>query len=154
MNNCTRIAGVPKEETMINNNAPSFLGVQGGSETILVVEDEEFVLNIAVKTLTKFGYTVLTASDGAEGLDEFEKHTDNIDLVILDLTMPKLSGEQVLERIIRSKPNAKVVICSGRNEQACSSFSCAKGYLTKPYQIADLARTVRQTLDGRLQAPA
>jgi len=138
---------------MTNNHALSFLGVQGGSETILVVEDEEFVRNIAVKTLAKFGYTVLTASDGAEGLDKFQKHMNDIDLVILDLTMPKLSGEQVLESIIRIKPDAKVVICSGSNEQVCGTFSYAKGFLMKPYQIADLARTVRQTLDDSPQAP-
>lgn len=123
------------------------LGIPGGSETILVVEDEEFVRNITVKTLEKFGYRVLTATDGADGINTFTSNNGNIDLVLLDLTMPKLSGELVLEDIIRTDPTAKVIICSGHHEHRPDIFKHARGFLAKPYQIADLATTVREVLD-------
>ena len=127
---------------------PTFLGISGGNETILVVEDEETVRNIAVKTLKKFGYNVLSATDGAEGIDIFSRERDNIDLILLDLTMPRISGEMVLDNIIQQDPRAKVIICSGMNDQSNDACASARGYISKPYQLADLASKIRETLDS------
>ena len=123
--------------------------VAGGNETILVVEDEEMVMKFVRTSLGKYGYTILTAANGQEGLDVYNDNRDSVDLVLLDLTMPVMSGEMFLEKILEFDPYVKVVLSSGHGEEEMQKHTAAKGYLTKPYSLKDLARTIRSVLDMR-----
>jgi PAS domain S-box-containing protein len=122
-----------------------------GSGTVLVIDDEPFVRNTAKATLERYGYSVIAAMDGREGVELFRKHEAAIRLVLLDLTMPVMSGEEAL-RIIRTiNPNIPVVLSSGFNEvEAIRRFTGKglAGFIQKPYTAAALATKVKDVLDG------
>ena len=124
--------------------------VRGGTETILLIDDEAMIRNLGQVILERYGYTVLIADDGKQGWDRFLKEGKRIDLVILDLSMPQLSGREVMERIRKKDPDAKVIVSSGYSEemdnQSIKSLEPA-AYVSKPYRPDDLARTVRRVLD-------
>lgn len=120
-------------------------------ETILIVDDEEVVRRVASTLLTKLGYKVQIASDGQEGLEAYEKHRDKIDLVLMDLTMPNLSGKDAF-RILRQRFGpVPVLICSGYlldlKEFTSECGSEPNGFLQKPYKLETLAQTIREILD-------
>jgi PAS domain S-box-containing protein len=120
-----------------------------GNETVLIVDDEETVLNFAKSVLDNYGYNTLTAFDGKQGLDIYEKNKDSIDLILLDLTMPEMSGRMLLKEILHIQPAAKVIISSGHSEEDTSKgiFTKAKACILKPYKASDLAQTLRAVLD-------
>ncbi|MBN1290550.1 MAG: PAS domain S-box protein [Candidatus Latescibacteria bacterium] len=115
--------------------------------TILVVEDEKSVRRVTEKMLRKHGYTVMTAADGIEGLEVYNAHYNTIDLVMLDLSMPKMSGKMFLEKILNTNPNVKVIISSGQSEEEMQKYKQAKGYLSKPYNIDNLIKMIGKVLD-------
>ncbi len=122
-----------------------------GKETILLVDDEEMIRDLGKQILTMEGYTVITAEDGLEAVDLFLAGKGTIDLVLLDLTMPRMSGLEVMERIRKVDSKVKVVLSSGyRAEEAHDRerFSGASAFLSKPYRMDVLSRTVRDVLDG------
>ena len=123
--------------------------VAGGNETILIIEDEETVLNLAKEVLDNYGYNILTAFDGRQGLDIYTKHKDSIDLVLLDLMMPEMSGRMVFKEMLQINPAVKVIISSGQSGEDTSQgiFSKAKAIVSKPYKVSELAQTVRTVLD-------
>jgi DNA-binding NtrC family response regulator len=130
---------------LAENGLPS-----GGMERILLVDDEEFVRSPGQQYLTKFGYTVLTASDGGKALELYRKEQERIDLVILDLIMPGMSGRKCLEELIKMNPQVKVLIASGysANESTKETIELgAKGYIGKPYNMNQMLKVVRQVLD-------
>jgi len=123
----------------------------GGTETILVAEDEAIVRNLAVRILKKAGYTVLCAADGREAIQVFEAHSDRIALVLLDLVMPERSGTEVYERIREIKPDIAVLVSSGYSASSIHAESLLKEGLqmiSKPYAPRALLRTIRDLLDG------
>ncbi len=122
-----------------------------GKETILLVDDEEMILDLGRQILTMRGYHVLTSRDGREAIAMFLERKEEIDLVLLDLTMPHMSGLEVLEQIRKIDPQVKVVLSSGyRAEDPHSKerFSEASAFLSKPYRADVLAGIVRDVLDG------
>ncbi len=126
-------------------------GVNGGHETILVVEDDKEVRNIVVEVLMSLGYKVLYASDGAEGLKVL-RNSDKIDLVITDIVMPKMGGKELREATRRMNPSVRFIFTSGYTENVVHhDFILDKGvaFLSKPYGIDVLARKVREILDRR-----
>jgi PAS domain S-box-containing protein len=123
-----------------------------GTETLLFVDDEPVLRKITSKWLVKLGFTVLLASDGAEALSVFEKHRGSIDLVILDVVMPRLSGREVLRTLTRVAPHIPVILSSGYSSDGHAEELLALGataVVPKPYQATDLAWKVRQILDER-----
>lgn len=117
--------------------------------TILLADDEEFVLDVTRKMLEHFGYTVLIASDGLEAIEVFQEHIDEICCILLDLTMPQLDGEQVFERIRKMKPSTKVIICSGYSEHHSTEKFAGKGvagFLNKPFTLEALSRKLNQVI--------
>jgi PAS domain S-box-containing protein len=127
-------------------------GLPGGRETVLLVDDEEFVRDLGRAVLTELGYTVLLAGDGAEALEVYQAQGDRIDLLILDLTMPRLSGRQVMAEILKNRPEALIVISSGYSEETRESDLTSLGaaaFIPKPYRLDHLARVVRRVLDRR-----
>jgi two-component system cell cycle sensor histidine kinase/response regulator CckA len=126
--------------------------VNGGSETLLVVEDHEGLRQLAYETLVNLGYKVLLASDGEKAMQEFRAHRDEIDLAVLDVVLPKLSGPEIYARICEEKPDLPVVFATGYSPDiALLQKAQEKGLplLQKPYSPRDLARKVRETLDRR-----
>lgn len=123
----------------------------GGKETILLADDHEMVCRLGKDTLERLGYRVFTASDGAEALELFRKRAAEIDLVILDLAMPKVSGQEVLRSLRKLSPDVCVLISSGNyTEQAVQAVQRdgAIGFVAKPYRPNELARCVRAALDS------
>ena len=123
----------------------------GGTETILLVEDMELVRDLVVTVLETFGYTVLSACDGQEALDVYEKEQGNIALVILDIIMPRMDGKQCLEQLLRINPTVKVIISSGVGYYDLINEVVeigAKGAVNKPYSMRQILGMVREVLDG------
>ncbi len=122
----------------------------GGNETILVVDDESFVRDLAGQALSRFGYKVVTASSGEKALEIYKNRHKEIDLIILDLIMPGMGGPQCFEELLKINPNSKVLIASGYSHNGPSSYALskrAKGFLNKPYEIKEMVRTVRKVLN-------
>ena len=126
--------------------------VRGGSETILVAEDHEGLGQIAVEALTNLGYQVVLATDGEQAIQEFQAHRQRIDLALLDVVLPKLSGPEVYERIHSDQPDIPVVFATGYSPEIGLLHKAQQEHLPilqKPYSARDLARKVRETLDQR-----
>jgi PAS domain S-box-containing protein len=121
-------------------------GTSKGKETILLADDEDMIRNLARQILELHGYSVITASDGQEAIDLYLRRRGKVDLVLLDQTMPHLSGREVLERIRNLDPGAKVVMSSG---YPSGETEGASGFLPKPYRADSLLRIVRETLDAK-----
>jgi signal transduction histidine kinase/CheY-like chemotaxis protein len=116
--------------------------------TVLVVDDDPDVRELIGEMLDRIGFAVLTAQEGSEGLEMFRKHHHDIDVVLLDLTMPGISGEEALRRIRRIQPDQLVVLMSGYSKEfATSRFEApVGGFLQKPFTHDSLAEALRETL--------
>jgi two-component system cell cycle sensor histidine kinase/response regulator CckA len=125
--------------------------VRGGSETVLLVDDERPILEIAREILGRYGYSVVTASSGEEALDIYRQKGSAIDLVILDLSMPGMGGRKCLQELSALDPEVKVIIASGYSTESLSGTTArseARGFIGKPYSLIGLLKLVRQVLDG------
>ncbi len=133
-----------------NGKKAAYLDAQGENETILVVDDEDVACRVTENFLKKLGYTVLIAEDGQKGVEIYAEQKNNINLVILDITMPIMSGQKALEKMIELNPDVKVIISSGRSKEELNNdiLSRVRGYIGKPYRIADLAQKIRKVLDS------
>jgi PAS domain S-box-containing protein len=121
----------------------------GGSETILFVDDEELVVRVYKRLLERAGYRVLTAGDGVEALEVFGPVGEGVDLVLLDRTLPRLSGDQVLLRMRAHRPDVRVVVSTGDSAVTLADFPGAVALLPKPYLPEQLSALVREVLDAR-----
>ena len=124
---------------------------QGPRELILIVDDEDFVTLLAQRVLTDEGYRVATARDGFQALDIYKKLRDEINLVILDFTMPIMDGAEVFNELRMINPLVPVVLSSGFTEQDKLKWMLAKGlrgFIPKPYTQQKLLLQVRSTLDA------
>ena len=125
-------------------------GVRGGQETILLADDEEVIGRLGLTILERYGYRVLNAVDGAEAVEIFRRQPEAIDLVILDLAMPRLSGAEALTELRKINPAVRVLISSGYSSDddlRTVERAGVLGFVAKPYRPADLARRVRAALD-------
>jgi CheY-like chemotaxis protein len=125
-----------------------------GNETILIVDDEAMITNIAEIMLTEMGYNVLTANDGATGLNIFKTHTSPIHLVILDMIMPKMSGSGVFDQLKIKDPNVRVLLSSGYSINGQASELIDKGcsgFIQKPFNMMELSKKVREVLDKKIE---
>ena len=123
-----------------------------GSETVLLVDDDELIRSFAAMALERQGYTVLSANDGRECLDRFMADCDRIGLVVLDLVLPGIPGREVLKKLRRIRPDVRVIVSSGhvfdRDRDVFADLN-ADDYILKPYTVADLAESVRNVLDRK-----
>ena len=121
-----------------------------GDETVLVVEDEEAVRNLAKRILGAAGYTVLTAANGGEALLTCEQHPAAIHLVLTDVVMPQMSGRVFAERIATLRSGIKVLYMSGYTDNAIvhhGVLDAGTKFIGKPFNATDLTRKVREVLD-------
>jgi CheY-like chemotaxis protein len=119
-----------------------------GTGRVLLVDDEETVRGIGAEMLKELGFATITANDGREAVELFKK-TDNIALVILDLTMPRMDGEQCFRELRQLKPDVKVIISSGYNEQEVTQKFVGKGlagFVQKPYKLSVLKEIIRKVI--------
>jgi PAS domain S-box-containing protein len=124
---------------------------RGKGETILVIDDEASLLTITSKTLQAFGYRVLTARNGAEGVALYAERQEEIAMVLTDMMMPGIDGPSVVRLLTQANPAVKIVAASGLGAKGGESRLLAAGvkhFLTKPYPAAVLLKTIRATLDG------
>jgi two-component system, cell cycle sensor histidine kinase and response regulator CckA len=127
---------------------------RGGSETVLIAEDHDGLRELAIESLANLGYTVLAAADGESALNAFQSHRDEIDLLLLDVVLPKLGGPEVYSRIHAERPDIPVIFATGYSADMALLQKAEQKELPiiqKPYSPKDLARKVRESLDQRVQ---
>jgi PAS domain S-box-containing protein len=126
-----------------------------GKGTILVVDDEELIRRFATNTLQSRGYTVIQAVDGQEAVDIYSRHPGRIDIVLLDLTMPVLSGHEAFRQLLNLNPRVQVVFASGYAAEQLSEMEkeLMAGFVKKPYRPDELILAIEEALQRRI-APA
>ena len=120
-----------------------------GRGTVLIADDEETVRAVGKQMLDRMGFEVLMAADGREAVEIFGDHADEIDCVLLDLTMPHMDGEQAFRQLRRLRPDVVVILCSGYNEQDATQRFAGKGlagFVQKPYNMAELREKLMDVL--------
>jgi CheY-like chemotaxis protein len=144
---------LPRSEERVDEAVPGRTGVevQRGSETLLLVEDEEKVRSLVRNVLRKSGYRVFEASRGEEALDLSELYLGQIDLLVTDVVMPQMSGRELALRLVNSRPQIKVLYISGYADNAVwgeGGPDSGGAFLQKPFSPEALAHKVREVLDG------
>ncbi len=121
-----------------------------GSETILMVDDNELVLNTAHKVLESLGYQVIVASNGNNALEQYKEHQNDIDLVILDVVMPGLGGVDTLKAMREMNPSVKVMFATGYDKKSTldglDDIDSIK-VISKPFAVGPLSKAIRKVLD-------
>ncbi len=121
-----------------------------GNEHILVVDDEQSIANLEQQILESVGYTITQFTDSEQAMKTFQESPDKFDLVITDMTMPKLTGQQLAEQIIAIRPNTPIILCTGLSYTSIEEMlngPTFTNYLAKPVDILGLTTTVRKSLD-------
>jgi two-component system, cell cycle sensor histidine kinase and response regulator CckA len=141
------VAGMP-DPKLVPDNSP----VRGGSETILLVEDNDGMRQMLREALQGLGYKVIVAEDGLEAIDQFHVYRSRISLVVVDMLMPKMSGPAVYARLSETVAHLPVIFCSGYSQHSLpdvSAKSAPFALLQKPFDCKVLARKIRELLDTR-----
>jgi CheY-like chemotaxis protein len=136
-------ADAPTAET------PSPAAEEPEGRTVLLVDDEDDVRTVTAHMLERLGCSVLLAGDGREGVEVFRAHARTIDAVILDLTLPRLSGERAFREIRDIRPDARVILMSGYSEETVArrlNDTGVAGFLRKPFSVTDLRSTMGRAL--------
>lgn len=124
---------------------------EGHGELILAVEDDAMLRDLLRAVLGEYGYRVMVAADGAEAVEKYMDHMSEIGLVLLDMGLPKMSGEEVLSKLIASNPGVKVIAVSGLIRPEVRSAVERLGacdYMSKPYLSEDLLPKVHDVLQS------
>jgi PAS domain S-box-containing protein len=138
------------EKERVSETPTVEMPIPGGTETILLVEDEGSIRELGATLLNQVGYKVITANDGKDALEIYQRQGDSISLTILDMIMPVMDGKKCMEEILQINPNAKVIIASGYPESGPANGMQAKGtkgFVQKPYNMRQLLTSIRKILD-------
>ena len=128
-----------------------FQSLPGGNETILIVDDHETIWDFLIEALQRLGYSVLLAENGLDAIEIYKENPNEVDLVLLDMVMPKLGGHQTFYKIREIDPEARILLSSGyvsQEEVNDLLEQGAKGFLPKPHRISVMADAVRKILDA------
>jgi two-component system cell cycle sensor histidine kinase/response regulator CckA len=124
--------------------------IKPGTETVLLVDDDELVIDVSQQLLEKLGYNVLTADNGHEAIEIYQRHNHEISLVIIDMIMPDLNGGETYDELKTINPNIKALLSSGYSmdglAQDILNRGC-NGFIQKPFNIKKLSCKVRDILD-------
>jgi CheY-like chemotaxis protein len=137
------------------NSGASLRAVPRGTETVLVVEDEDAVRRIVKIALESAGYQVIEARSGSEALEVVRRHAGAIHLVVTDVVMPEMSGRELAERIVKDHPGVRILYMSGYTDDAVVRHGIVESgvaFLQKPFTPLALARKVREVLNGKATA--
>ena len=125
--------------------------IPGGTETILIVEDEEMLREMVTTLLGTKGYSVLAAADGEEAVALYQRHRETVALVVCDYGLPKFSGGEVYRRLKQLRPDLLFILASGFIDPQVKSELLTLGvkeFIQKPYDANQMLRAIRQTLDA------
>ncbi len=126
--------------------------ISKGSGTILVVDDEKTNLDVTRELLERWGYTVLTADKGQDAVAIYEKEHSNVDLVLLDMIMPGMSGERTFELLQQMEPKVRIIVCSGYSMGSQAKRLMERGclgYIQKPYHFDQFLRKIDEAMKGK-----
>ncbi len=139
----------PLADEAFRRAEPQKFLVRGGTETVLLAEDEEDVRNITKTMLQEFGYRVITAVDGEDAIARFMENKDSIALLILDIVMPKKAGNEVFEIIRSVRPDIKVIFTSGYSSDIVRSkgLAGARDLISKPVSPSEFLKRVREVIE-------
>jgi CheY-like chemotaxis protein len=133
-----------KQETQINEP------IQGGTERVLLVDDEKSIISMEKQTLERLGYQVTSRTSSIEALEAFRANPNKFDLVITDKAMPKMSGDKLAVELIKIRHDIPILLCTGfseaMTEEKIRSIGI-KGLLLKPIIVKDLAKKIREVLE-------
>jgi two-component system cell cycle sensor histidine kinase/response regulator CckA len=140
---------LPSGDGVVDSPAsrPPLDTVWRGQGTVLVVDDEETVRTVSARILESLGFTCVIASDGREAVEKYRQDPARFTLVLLDLTMPHLDGEETFRHLRQINPGVKVVLMSGFNQQEAISRFTGKGlagFVQKPFEVGTLLAVIRQ----------
>jgi two-component system, cell cycle sensor histidine kinase and response regulator CckA len=124
----------------------------GGTETILVVEDETSLLKVLELTLSAKGYTIYTAEDGISAVNIYNQYNDEIQLILSDIGLPGINGLAEFQQLKKINPDVKIIFASGYFEPTTKNElhqAGAKGFLQKPYKTAEVLTKIREVLDAK-----
>ena len=142
---------LPASDKAINDEKPPIKNNHNGPETVLLVDDEDFILKVGSQILQELGYAVLTASSGKEALEIYSEKKDEIDIVVLDMIMPGMGGGDTFDGIKALKLDAKVLLSSGYSIMGEASDILSRGcqgFIQKPFTMKSFSEKLRQILDG------
>ena len=128
-----------------------FNELTGGNETIMIVDDHETIWDFLIEALQELGYSVLLAENGLDAVEIYRENPGTVDLVLLDMIMPKCGGYETFYKLRELDANAKILLSSGYvSENEIQDLLCqgACGFLSKPHRIAVVAQAIRDALDG------
>jgi CheY-like chemotaxis protein len=141
---------LPASDSVVPERLMRGAELSHGSETLLLVDDEPAVLAIAQKMLESLGYSVIAARGGAEAIECYQQHRERIDLIMLDMIMPEVSGSETFERLRQVRPDVRVLLSSGYSLNGLARDLVGRGcraFIQKPFDLEELAAKVRQALD-------
>ena len=125
--------------------------IQGGTEQILLVDDEEAILSMEKRMLERLGYQVTSRTSSLEALEAFRSNPDKFDMIITDMAMPNMPGDKLSVELIKIRPDIPVLLCTGFSEAMSVEKAASlgiKGFLLKPIIMKDLAQKIREVLDA------
>jgi DNA-binding NtrC family response regulator len=128
------------------------LALPGGDETILIVDDQETVWDFLIEALQKLGYSVLLAENGLDAVEIYENNPGEVDLILLDMIMPKQGGHTTFHKLKAIDPKVSVLLSSGfvsQEEVDDLLQNGAAGFLPKPHRIREMALEIRRILDAK-----
>jgi CheY-like chemotaxis protein len=140
---------LPASEKPVIEELQDDQNILTGSETILLVDDEEMIIDVGAQVLKKLGYEVLTARHGREAIEVYQQNRQKVAMVILDLIMPEMGGGETYDRLKEMDPNVKVLLSSGYSlggqATAILKRGC-DGFIQKPFNLKDLSEKLRQII--------
>ncbi len=141
---------LPASEEQAQNSIEMVEELFTGKESILLIDDEPMIIEVASAILNHLGYAIHTVKSGREAIDWYKKHFREIDLVVLDMIMPEMSGEEAFAAIKAINPRAKVLLSSGYSlagqAERMLANGCA-GFIQKPFDLQNFSRKIREVLD-------
>jgi CheY-like chemotaxis protein len=141
---------IPRIESAAEDNAKPAETIPHGTESILFVDDEPVLVEITNEMLEAIGYKVTSKTLGTEAFETFKKAPDQFDLIITDMTMPKMTGERLARECLKIRPDIPIILCTGFSELITEEKAREAGiraYMMKPLLLSELARTIRDVLD-------
>ncbi|UCF85989.1 MAG: PAS domain S-box protein [Desulfobacteraceae bacterium] len=123
-----------------------------GTETVLLVDDEDMIIGVGEKILKRMGYDVLTARDGKEAIKIYKEHQDKIDIVVLDMIMPEMGGGETYDRLKEINPDIKVILSSGYSVEGQASEILKRGcngFIQKPFRMKRLSKKIAEVMEKK-----
>jgi len=143
---------LPASEKSVIEEKKSAEGILKGTETLLLVDDEDMIINVGEPMLDRLGYKVIIAKSGKEAIEVYIENQDKIDMLILDMIMPDMSGRMAYDRLKEVNPGVKVLLSSGYGIDGEAKEILGKGcdgFIQKPFNMEQLSRSVREILDKK-----